>query len=190
MVSPIATSEMPNAVATRMGRSARGTPGNCGSGKPCGRAPTVATPCAGRLKRTVAAIAATTAKRIPGESRRPAAQAKDNPQGEQANGEGPEVGLPQLRHNCADLLEKAIGVNGVSEQFWQLTNHDRDRQARKIAHAHGLGDEVCDESKSRDRSHHADHANQQRQHPSQRHSLVHAARRQGQNRRGDHRSQG
>jgi hypothetical protein len=76
-------------------------------------------------------IAAKTAKRMPGargaQRRSPAAQPDDDDQCEETNRERPEIGLPQLRHNRAYLLDKAIGVDGKAKQFGQLTNHDRDR---------------------------------------------------------------
>ena len=55
--------------------------------------------------------------------------------------------------NCVTIARtswtKLSASTEKPKQFGQLTHDDRDRQARKIAHAHGFGDQICDESESR-----------------------------------------
>ena len=57
----------------------------------------------------------------------PMPQTKDDSQREETNRECPGIGLPKLRHDCADLLDEVVGLDRKAEQLRQLANENRDR---------------------------------------------------------------
>ena len=63
------------------------------------------------------------------------AHAEDDGERQQAGRQRPRVGLPQVRHDGADLLEEAIGVDRDAEQLRQLADDDRHGQAGQVARA-------------------------------------------------------
>ena len=156
MVSPMATSVMPNAAPASSGRSATATLGKAGMGKPWGKTPTTSTPLAARSKIIDTAMATTTAMRMPGTRGATRFSPRMIEQREQPHAQRPEIGLIEIGHEIPEVGDHIAAFDRIAEELGQLADEDRDGQTGQIADAHRLREQIGHKAELGDAGAHRD----------------------------------